>query len=102
MAPQQHVYRVIYDDAFWVVVDGDRRVSVPLTTQGDAVIRAKELAVENGSAHILVEDDKGRVVSDFVYQREERPALKHDEAPLDSYYATHTASRSSRPSQSER
>jgi hypothetical protein len=99
MALQHPLYRVIYEDAFWLVVDGKRRVSVPLLTQADAVIRAKELAVENGSARIVVEDDTKKIVSDFVYQRDERHALQHDEAPLDSYYASHSVSR---PSHRER
>jgi len=107
MAAQQPVYRVVYENALWLVRDEQgRRVSAPLTTEADAVIRAKELAVEvqnrTGSARIIVEDAKGKVVSDFVYQREERPALERDETGYDSYYATHAVSRASRPSQSDR
>ncbi|MGZ3449439.1 MAG: DUF2188 domain-containing protein [Polyangiales bacterium] len=101
MAMHQPLYRVVYVDARWTVIDEKgNRVSTQLPTQADGVIRAKALAVENedGSARILVEDDKGTVVSDFVYQREERPSLDRDEAALDSYYVTTPTHRGSRPS----
>jgi hypothetical protein len=101
MAMHQPLYRVVYEDALWTVLDEHgNRLSELLQTQADGVIRAKSLAVENkdGSARILVQNDKGAVVSDFVYQREERSSLERDEAPYDSYYVTRPAHRASRPS----
>jgi len=96
---REQQFRVVYQGGLWLVLDrAGHRLSDPLSTQEDGVVRAKLLARDAGSADIVVEDDRGRVVSEFVYQREERPSLERDDASYDSYAATRTVERSSRPS----
>jgi hypothetical protein len=50
-----------------------------LRTQADAVGHAKELARRAGGAQIIVVDDAGRTMSEFVHQPDEREALEADE-----------------------
>lgn len=100
MAIHQPLYRVIYADGGWTVVDHDgKRLSSLLETTGDAVARAKELAARAGSAQIVVSDRDGRVVSDFMHQREERPSLRGDDSTDDSLFGSRPATRRSTPSQ---
>jgi hypothetical protein len=64
-----------------VFVDGGNEAVEPFRTQGDAVAHAKELARHHeGGAQILVYAESGKLVSDFFYQREERDALRGDDA----------------------
>lgn len=99
MAIHQSLYRVIHIDGGWTVVDhSGARVTGLLQTPGDGVVRAKELAMRDGSAQIVVEDGNGRVVSDFMHQREERPSLHDDDSGDDSLFASRPATRASRPS----
>ncbi len=99
MAIHQPLYRVIHIDGGWTVVDhSGNRLTGLLQTPADGVIRAKELAVRDGSAQIVVQDRDGRVVSDFMHQREERPSLVDDDSPDDSMFGSHAVTRSSRPS----
>jgi hypothetical protein len=84
MKPRTVVYEVKRNDGLWEVLDREgRRVSVELlSTKGDAVIHAKELA-KRGGAQILVYGDEGKLESEFFYGPDERPALRHadDEVP---------------------
>lgn len=99
MAIHQSLYRIIYEDGFFVVIDhAGQRVSDLLETTGDAVAHAKELAIRDGSAQIVVQDRSGRVVSEFMHQREERPALREDDETDDSLFGSRPATRHSRPS----
>lgn len=99
MAIHQPLYRVIYADGGWTVVDHQgKRLSVLLDTTGDAVARAKDLAVRAGSAQIVVCDRDGKVVSDFMHQREERPSLRGDDTTDDSLFGSRPATRHSSPS----
>lgn len=99
MAIHQPLYRVIYEGGGWTVVDHEgKRLSGLLDTTGDAVARAKELAVHAGSAQIVVCDRDGKVLSDFMYQREERPSLRGDDSSDDSLFGSHPATRRSSPS----
>lgn len=75
------LYRVRSIDGDWVVVDrDDNRVSDRMRTQTDAVLHAKELARRDGIGQIVVHDLEGRVMSEFFYEREERPALEFDDS----------------------
>ncbi len=91
------VYRIRPDGGGWEVLDReDRRVSESMRTQADAVAHAKELARRDGSAQILVHDDHGKIVSDFIYQQEERPSLAYDDSSR-STAASRPATRSPGP-----
>ncbi len=75
------VYRVRPIDGGWEVFDRhDHCVSERMFTQGDAVGHAKELARHDGSAQIIVYGDRGKVQSEFFYQREERASLGYDDS----------------------
>lgn len=75
------VYRVRSIDGDWLVLDRqDRPVSDRIRTQTDAVLHAKELARRDGIGQIIVYDLDGRVMSEFFYERAERPALEYDDA----------------------
>jgi hypothetical protein len=75
------VYSVRSVDGGWQVLDRDgRRVSERMRVQADAVAHAKELARRDGSAQIIVHDDHGKIMSEFIYQREERPSLAYDDS----------------------
>jgi len=75
------VYRVRSADGGWEVFDrDDHSASERMRTQADAVAHAKELARRDGSAQIIVYDPDGNVVSEFFYQRDERPALAYDDS----------------------
>ncbi|HTQ48268.1 MAG TPA: DUF2188 domain-containing protein [Polyangiaceae bacterium] len=75
------VYRVRSVDGGWEVFDrDDHRASERMRAQADAVAHAKELARRDGSAQIIVYDPDGKVVSEFFYQRDERPALAYDDS----------------------
>ncbi|HEX8795032.1 MAG TPA: DUF2188 domain-containing protein [Polyangiaceae bacterium] len=75
------VYRVRSADGGWLVYDRENRpVSDRLRTQTDAVVRAKELARRDGIGQIIVHDLDGRVMSEFFYERAERPALEYDDS----------------------
>jgi hypothetical protein len=85
------VYRVRAVDGSWQVFDrAERGVSERTLSQADAVVHAKELARDEGSAQIIVHDRYGNVVSEFVYQREERPSLAYDDS-APSTAASHPA-----------
>jgi CBS domain-containing protein len=74
------VYHVKSVNGDWEVVGRDgRRVSETFGAQVDAVIHAKELARRDGSAQIIVHRRDGTIASEFIFQREERSALSHDE-----------------------
>src|SRR5262249_39428506 len=80
MSESTAVYRVKYADGDWVVIDRQgMRVGERIMTQAMAVVHAKELAWAHGSAQIIVHDEHGQVASEFIYQREERPALSADD-----------------------
>ena len=88
-----NVYHVRWFGSGWQVCDqDDRTLSESRYSQADAVIRAKELARRDGSAQIVVHDEAGSVVSEFVYEREEREALAYDDAPP-TMAASHPAKR---------
>jgi hypothetical protein len=75
------VYRVRSVDGVWEVFDRDGRlVSDRMRVQADAVAHAKELARRDGSAQIIVHDEDGKVMSEFIYQREERRSLAYDDS----------------------
>lgn len=75
------VYSVRSIDGGWEVFDRDDRcVSERMRVQADAVAHAKELAVRDGSAQIIIHDEHGKVMSEFIYQREERPSLAYDDS----------------------
>jgi hypothetical protein len=75
------IYRVRSADGGWEVFDrDDHSASERMRTQADAVAHAKELARRDGSAQIIVYDPQGNVVSEFFYQRDERPALAYDDS----------------------
>ena len=75
------VYSVRSVDGEWEVFDReDRRVSDRMRVQADAVAHAKELARRDGSAQVVVYDANGKLMSEFIYQREERPALAYDDS----------------------
>jgi hypothetical protein len=75
------VYRVRSVDGDWGVFDReDRPVSDRMRTQTDAVVHAKELARRDGIAQIIVYDLDGHVMSEFFYERNERPALEFDDS----------------------
>lgn len=78
---QVPVYRVRSVDGDWAIFDReDRRVSDRILTQTDAVLHAKELARRDGIAQVVVYDLQGRVMSEFFYERAERPALDRDDS----------------------
>jgi hypothetical protein len=93
------VYRVRSVDGAWQVLDReDRRVSDRMRVQADAVAHAKELARRDGSAQIIVHDEHGKVMSEFIYQREERPALAYDDStPMTAASHAARAGASRRP-----
>jgi hypothetical protein len=73
------VYSVRSIDGGWEVFDREgRRASDRMRVQADAVAHAKELARRDGSAQVIVHDEHGKVMSEFIYQREERPSLAYD------------------------
>jgi hypothetical protein len=75
-------YRVRAWAGGWGVFDdGAKQAVEPFRTQGDAVAHAKELArrSEQG-AQILVYAEDGGLTSEFFYQRDEREALRSDDA----------------------
>jgi hypothetical protein len=75
------VYSVRSVDGGWEVIDRDEhRVSDRMRVQADAVAHAKELARRDGSAQIIVHDEDDKVMSEFIYQREERPSLAYDDS----------------------
>ena len=75
------VYRVRSVDGAWEVIDrAEMRVSERMRALADAVAHAKELARRDGSAQILVYDDRGKLISEFFYQREERSSLAYDDS----------------------
>lgn len=75
------VYRVRSVDGDWVIQDRDgRALSDRIRTQTDAVLHAKELARRDGIGQIVVYDPDGHVISEFFYERTERPALEYDDA----------------------
>ncbi len=79
-----------------VFTDGERVAVEPFRTQGDAVAHAKELArCAEGGAQILVYAENGKLVSDFFYQRDERDALRADDA-IPSIAASRPATRRAR------
>ncbi len=90
------VYRVRSLDGDWGVFDrDDNRVSDRMRTQTDAVVHAKELARRDGIGQIIVYDLDGRVMSEFFYERGERPALEFDDsAPATA--ASHVVSAADR------
>ena len=56
----------------WEVWSGlAHRVSEAIGRQIDAILRAKALARRDGHAKIVVHDEGGGVLSEFVYQRTE-------------------------------
>lgn len=80
-AKRSPVYRVRNLDGDWMVFDReDRPASDRMLTQTDAVAHAKELARRDGIAQVIVYDLEGRVMSEFFYEREERPALEYDDS----------------------
>jgi hypothetical protein len=88
-----NVYHVRWYGSGWQVRDQhDRTLSRPSYCQADGVIRAKELARHDGSAEIVVHDERGTVTSDFFYGTEEREALAYDDAPP-TMAATHADRR---------
>lgn len=96
MAIHQPLYRVVHIDGGWAVLDqSGSRCGGLYQAQGDGVVRAKELAIRDGSAQIVVQDVNGRVVSDFMHQREERHALRQDDTTDDSLFGSAAARRSS-------
>lgn len=75
------IYRVRSVDGDWEVFDrAGRHVSERMRNQTDAVAHSKELARRDGSAQIIVYDEQGHLVSEFFYQREERPSLAYDDS----------------------
>ncbi|MBI2389244.1 MAG: DUF2188 domain-containing protein [Deltaproteobacteria bacterium] len=92
----QSLYRVVHVDGGWAVLDrAGKRCGDLYQTQGDGVVRAKELALRDGSAQIVVQGPDGRVVSDFMHQREERHSLRRDDSTDDSLFGSAPARRSS-------
>ncbi len=88
---QDPVYRIRNVEGAWEVLDRfEHAVSGPARTQADAVAHAKELARGDGIAQIIVYDTSGRVVSEFFYQRAERPSLAYDDSSP-TMAATHAA-----------
>jgi CBS domain-containing protein len=74
------VFRVRPIDGGWEVFDRRaHRVSDRLESQSAGVIHAKELARRAGSAQVIVYGEGDKVVSEFVYQRDERSALASDD-----------------------
>jgi hypothetical protein len=72
-------YRIQSVGGGWGVFDHlGRSVSERMGTQADAVAHSKELARGSGSAQIIVYDEHGKLVSEFFYQRDERPSLDFD------------------------
>jgi len=85
------VFRVKAADGGWGVFTRDgHRVSELMHTQSDAVVHAKQLAQRSGSAQVVIFDAKGKLESEFIYQREERPSLSRDDA-FPTTAATHVA-----------
>jgi hypothetical protein len=75
------VYSVRSIETGWEVFDREERsVSDRMRSQSDAVAHAKELARRDGSAQIVVYDAHGKIASEFIYQREERPSLAYDDS----------------------
>ena len=91
-AKQGPVYRVRSIDGDWIVLDRENHpVSDRMRTQTDAVAHAKELARRDGIGQIVVYDLDGDVMSEFFYERAERPALAYDDSsPLTA--ASHATS----------
>lgn len=89
-------YRVRSVDGAWIVFDRDEHpLSDRMRTQTDAVAHAKELARRDGIGQIIVYDLDGRVMSEFFYERDERPALEFDDgSPLAA--ASHVVSAAER------
>lgn len=91
------VYRVQSVDGGFEVFDREgKRVSERLMTQADAVIHAKELARRAGSAQIIVYGERGKVLSEFFYQRDERSTLASDDS-VRSMAASHPVHTHSHP-----
>jgi hypothetical protein len=79
--PHGPVYSIRSIDGGWEVFDREERcLSERMRNQSDAVAHAKELARRDGSAQIIVYDAHGKIASEFIYQREERPALAYDDS----------------------
>ena len=85
------VYHVTWIGSGWAVQDRkSATISIPYATQGDAVVHAKECAVRDGSAQIIVHYKEGGVSSEFFYGREQRPALAFDDSSSKSLAASRT------------
>jgi CBS domain-containing protein len=77
IAPAYHVRSL---DGGWAVFDrAGRCLTEPLRTQGDAVVHAKELARDVGSAQVIVHHADGSVASEFFHLRDERSSLERDD-----------------------
>ncbi len=108
MAIHQPLFRVVYADGGWTVVDPtvvdpeDRRLSPLYQTEGDAVVRAKELANDRGGAQIVVHGEDGRVLSDFMHQPEQRHLIREaDETASTTQHMSWPATRRSGPPSEE-
>ena len=97
MAIHQPLFRVVYEDGGWTVVDRDDQRLAPLyQTDGDAVVRAKELANGRGGAQIVVYGQDGQVLSDFMHQPEQRHLIREaDETASTTQHASWPATRRS-------
>jgi hypothetical protein len=88
------IFRVKAAEGGWCVFTRDgSRVSDLMHSQSDAVVHAKELATRCGSAQIVIYNPGGQVQSEFIYQREERASLSHDDS-APTMAATHVAHKS--------
>lgn len=74
-------FHVRSSDGGWgVFTHSDKSISETLRTRADAVIHAKQLALREGIAQILVYGEDGRLDSEFFYGREERNTLAGDDS----------------------
>jgi hypothetical protein len=95
---QNKAYRVRAEAGGWLVIDDEgRRASTLLSTKGDAVVRAKELARSAKGAQVIVHGADGHIESEFFYMPEERELLEYDDETSNSMAASHPV-RASRPS----
>jgi CBS domain-containing protein len=82
------VYRVRSSDGAWDVFDRmGVRVAKGLRTQGDAVMYARERAVRDGSAEIVVYDDEDNVVSERFYRTDEHSAMATEETAIPTLHS---------------
>jgi hypothetical protein len=77
----QKSFHVRSSDGGWgVFTHAGQSVSETVRTRADAVIHAKQLALAEGMAQVLIYGEDGSLDSEFFYGRDERSSLGTDDS----------------------